>query len=56
MAKLSLFFSDITIIGPMLLGGLNSVAAVVEAGIEISSVAENRLVEFEQLTSFWNLR
>jgi len=37
------------------LGGLNPVAAAVEAGIEIENTAESGLIDFEQLRSFWEL-
>jgi hypothetical protein len=42
-------------VGLVLLGGLNPVAAAVEAGIEVENVAESGLIDFEQLTSFWQL-
>ena len=42
-------------IGMVQLGGLNPVAAAVEAGIEIENIAESGLVEFEQLQSVWKL-
>lgn len=42
-------------VGMVLLGGLNPVAAAVEAGIEIENVAESGLVDFAQLVSFWKL-
>ncbi len=42
-------------VGMVLLGGLNSVAAAVEAGIEIENIAESGLIEFQQLKSFWQL-
>ena len=42
-------------IGVVQLGGLNPVAAAVEAGIEIENVAESGLIDFEQLRSFWEL-
>jgi len=42
-------------IGIVQLGGLNPVAAAVEAGIEIENIAENGLIDFEQLHSFWKL-
>jgi repressor of nif and glnA expression len=41
--------------GLIQLGGLNPVAAAVEAGIEIENVAESGLIEFERLQSFWQL-
>ncbi len=43
-------------VGMVLLGGLNPVAAAVEAGINIDNIAESGMVEFHQLTSFWQLR
>ena len=42
-------------VGMVLLGGLNPVAAVVEAGIEVENIAESGMIDFEQLTSFWQL-
>lgn len=42
-------------VGIVQLGGLNPVAAAVEAGFEIENVAESGLIEFEQLHSFWQL-
>jgi len=42
-------------VGIVQLGGLNPVAAGVEAGIEIENVAESGLIDFEQLRSFWQL-
>jgi len=42
-------------IGIVQLGGLNPVAAAVEAGIEIENVAENGLIDFQELHSFWEL-
>jgi len=42
-------------IGIVQLGGLNPVAAAVEAGIEIENVAENGLIDFRELHSFWEL-
>ena len=38
------------------LGGLNPIAAAVEAGIEIENTAESGLIDFEQLRSFWELQ
>jgi repressor of nif and glnA expression len=43
-------------VGMVLLGGLNPVAAAVEAGIEIENIAESGLIEFNQLVSFWKLK
>jgi len=42
-------------VGVVQLGGLNPVAAAVEAGIEIENVAESGLIDFQQLFSFWQL-
>jgi len=42
-------------IGIIQLGGLNPVAAVVEAGIEVESIAESGLIDFEQLQPVWQL-
>jgi hypothetical protein len=43
-------------VGLVLLGGLNPVATAVEAGIEIENIAESGLIDFGQLTSFWELK
>ncbi len=42
-------------VGIVLLGGLNPVAAAVEAGIEIESIAESGMIDFQRLQSFWQL-
>lgn len=42
-------------IGIVQVGGLNPVAAAVEAGIDIENVAESGLIDFQQLHSFWEL-
>jgi repressor of nif and glnA expression len=42
-------------VGTVQLGGLNPVAAAVEAGIEIENVAESGLIDFERLVSFAKL-
>ena len=42
-------------VGMVLLGGLNPVAAAVEAGIKVENIAESGLIEFQQLQSFWKL-
>jgi repressor of nif and glnA expression len=42
-------------VGVVQFGGLNPLAAVVEAGIEVENVAESGLIDFEQLGSFWEL-
>jgi len=39
----------------VLLGGLNPVAAAVEAGIEIENIAEGGMIDFQQLRSFWQV-
>jgi hypothetical protein len=41
--------------GMVLLGGLNPVAAAVEAGIEVENIAESGVIDFERLQSFWQL-
>jgi hypothetical protein len=43
-------------VGMVLLGGLNPVAAVVEAGIGVENMAESGLIDFQQLISFWQLQ
>ncbi len=43
-------------VGMVLLGGLNPVAAAVEAGVEIENIAESGMIEFNQLVSFWKLK
>jgi repressor of nif and glnA expression len=42
-------------VGLIQLGGLNPVAAAVEAGIEVENIAESGMIDFEQLKSFWEL-
>ncbi len=42
-------------VGMVLLGGLNPVAAAVEAGVEVDSIAESGLIDYQQLTSFGQL-
>ena len=42
-------------VGLVLLGGLNPVAAAVEANVQVESVAESGLVDFEELVSFYQL-
>ncbi len=42
-------------VGVVLLGGLNPVAAAVEAGIEVENRAESGMMEFGELRSFWQL-
>ncbi len=42
-------------IGLVLSGGLNPVAAAVEAGINVNSKAMSGLVEYNQLVDFWSL-
>jgi len=41
--------------GMALLGGLNPVAAAVEAGIEVDNVAESGMISYQQLVSFSDL-
>ena len=38
-------------VGVVLLGGLNPVAAAVEAGIEAENVGESGLIDYQQLVS-----
>ena len=42
-------------VGVVQLGGLNPVAVAVEAGIEIENIAESGLIDYQQLTSVWQL-
>ncbi len=42
-------------VGLIQLGGLNPVAAAVEAGIQVENVAESGMVDFSSLRSFWEL-
>jgi repressor of nif and glnA expression len=42
-------------VGIIQLGGLNTVAAAVEAGIEVENIAESGMIDFAQLKSFWEL-
>lgn len=42
-------------IGVILLGGLNPVAATVEAGFEVENMAESGMIDFKQLSSIWQL-
>ncbi len=42
-------------VGMVLLGGLNPVAAAVEAGIKVENMAESGLIDFQRLTSFEQL-
>ncbi|MFC1963818.1 DUF128 domain-containing protein [Chloroflexota bacterium] len=41
--------------GMVLLGGLNPVATVAEAGIVVESFGESGLLDYSRLTSFWDL-
>lgn len=41
--------------GMIQLSGLNPVAAAVEVGIEVDSIAESGLIDFEQLMPVWQL-
>jgi repressor of nif and glnA expression len=42
-------------VGIILLGGLNPVAAAVEAGLEVENLAESGLVEYSELQSIWDI-
>jgi repressor of nif and glnA expression len=42
-------------VGMVLLGGLNPVTTVFEAGIEVDNIAESGLIEYGELQSFWQL-
>jgi len=42
-------------VGMVLLGGLNPVAAAVEAGIEVENVSESGMIDFQELRSFLQL-
>ncbi len=42
-------------IGVVLLGGLNPLALAVESGINVDSYAESGLIEFDKLSSFWDI-
>ncbi len=42
-------------VGLVMLGGLNPMAAAVEAGIEIENLAESGLIEYSQLKSVWEI-
>ena len=43
-------------VGVVLIGGLNPVAAAVEAGIDATNMAMSRLIDFKELKSFWELQ
>jgi len=42
-------------VGMILLGGLNPVAAAVEAGFEVDNNAESGMIDFSDLTPVWNI-
>jgi len=42
-------------VGVVLLGGLNPVAAAIEAGVYAENIAESGMIEFERLVSVWQL-
>ena len=46
---------DLNRAGIVLFGGLNPVAAAVEAGIEVESIAESGVIDYQRLKSFWQL-
>jgi repressor of nif and glnA expression len=39
----------------ILLGGLNPIAATVEAGFDVDNIAESGMMEFSQLKSIWEI-
>jgi HTH-type transcriptional regulator, global nitrogen regulator NrpRI len=43
-------------VGVVQLGGLNPVAAAVEAGVEIENIAESGLIDYQQLQSYWQFK
>jgi len=42
-------------VGIILIGGLNPVAAVVEAGFEVDNMAESGIIDFKSLISIWQV-
>lgn len=42
-------------VGVVMLGGLNPVAAAVEAGIEVENMAESGMIEYSNLKSIWDI-
>jgi hypothetical protein len=42
-------------VGVVLLGGFNPVAAAMETGIEVENIAESGIIDFQRLTSLWQL-
>ncbi len=46
---------DLGRVGMVLLGGLNPVAAAVEAGIDVENIGESGVIEYERLTPFEEL-
>jgi repressor of nif and glnA expression len=42
-------------VGLVMLGGLNPIAAAVEAGIEVENLAESGMIEYSQLKSVWEI-
>lgn len=42
-------------VGMVLLGGLNPIAAAVEAGIEVENISESGMIDFQELISFWKV-
>ncbi|MFC2069430.1 DUF128 domain-containing protein [Chloroflexota bacterium] len=45
----------LNLVGLVLLGGLNPLAAAVEAGIEIENIGESGLIDYQTFQSFWQL-
>jgi hypothetical protein len=43
-------------VGMVLLGGLNPMAAAVETGIQVENIGESGMIDFQELTSFWQLQ
>jgi repressor of nif and glnA expression len=46
---------EVNKVGMVLTGGLNPVAAAVESGIEVENRAMTTIIEYEDLTRFWDL-
>jgi len=46
---------ELSRVGIVLLGGLNPIAAAEEAGIEVESISMSSVIDYQQLTSFWEL-
>ena len=46
---------EVNKVGMILIGRLNPVAAAVESGIEVENHAMSTVVEYRDLTKFWEL-